>query len=98
MAGIPTAPVNPAMPPIVSPINVTAPLRAKALPESDTPFPIEMDARAMMFPANEEVVPRVADVPICQKTLEACARLIRTTVLLVAVVSAVPIWKMNWPF
>jgi hypothetical protein len=48
-----------------------------------------------MFPENEEVVPRVAELPTCQKTLAGWAPLMRTTLLLVAVVSALAIWKMN---
>jgi hypothetical protein len=54
-----------------------------------------MDEKASMFPENEEVVPRVAELPICQKTLAGWALLTRTTLLLVAVVSALPIWKIN---
>jgi hypothetical protein len=57
-----------------------------------------MDDRARMFPENVEDVPRVAELPICQKTLAAWAPLMRTTLLLVAVVSALAIWKMNWAF
>jgi hypothetical protein len=56
-----------------------------------------MDVRASMFPENAEVVPRVAELPTCQKMLEAWAPLMRTTLLLVAVVSVLPIWKINWP-
>jgi hypothetical protein len=33
-----------------------------------------------------ELVPRVAELPICQKTLQAWAPLMRTTLLLAAVV------------
>jgi hypothetical protein len=54
-----------------------------------------MDAKARMFPENVEEVPRVAELPICQKTLAGWAPLIRTTLLLVAVVSALAIWKIN---
>lgn len=82
----------------VSPISVTAPFLAKALPCSDTPLLKEIDAKAMTFPTNEVPVPKVADVPSSQKTLEAWAWFIRTTALVVAVVSVVPIWKMNSAF
>ena len=71
--------------------KVTAPLRAKALPWRIAPVPSEMDDKASMFPTKTEVVPRVAELPICQKTLEALAPLISTTLLLVAVVSALAI-------
>jgi len=54
-----------------------------------------MDAKARMFPENVEEVPRVAELPTCQKTLAALAPLMRTTLLLVAVVSPLAIWKIN---
>jgi hypothetical protein len=54
-----------------------------------------MEEKARMFPEKEEPVPRVAELPTCQKTLAGWAPLIRATVLPVAVVSAVPIWKIN---
>jgi hypothetical protein len=78
--------------------KVTAPFRAKALPWSTAPVPSEIDDNAKIFPANTELVPSVAELPICQNTLEAWAPLVRRTVLLVAVVSALAIWKMNWAF
>jgi hypothetical protein len=71
--------------------NVTAAFRARSLPRMDAPVPTEMDDSASMFPENEEVVPRVAELPTCQKTLEGWAPLIRFTTLLVAVVSVLPI-------
>ena len=33
-------------------------------------MPNEMDEKASMFPANTELVPSVAELPICQKTLD----------------------------
>jgi hypothetical protein len=54
-----------------------------------------MEDRANMFPEKEDVVPRVAELPTCQKTLAGRAPLMRATLLPVAVVSALPIWKMN---
>jgi hypothetical protein len=48
-----------------------------------------------MFPENEALVPRVAELPICQKMLAGLAPLMSATLLPVAVVSALPIWKMN---
>ena len=71
--------------------NVTAPFRARALPERLAPVPKEMDVRAMMFPANEVDVPSVAELPSSQNMLEGRGPLIRTTLLLVAVVSVLPI-------
>jgi len=75
--------------------KVTAPVRARALPWRTAPVPSEIDAKARMFPENVEEVPSVAELPTCQKTLAAWAPLTRTTLLLVAVVSPLAIWKMN---
>jgi hypothetical protein len=50
---------------------VTAPFRARALPWRVAPVVSVMELRAKMFPANELLVPRVADDPTCQKMLEA---------------------------
>jgi hypothetical protein len=57
------------------------------------------EAWAMMVPLKMVLVPRVAEVPTCQKTLEAWAPPMRFTLLLVAaVVSVLPIWKMKTAF
>jgi len=88
---------------IVSLINVTAPLRASARPLSVTPSFIEIDDSAMIVPAKSVDVSSVAELPICQKTLLACAALMRFTRLPTAVVSADPTWKTKtalgspWP-
>jgi hypothetical protein len=50
-------------------LKVTAPVRASALPFSVAPLFAVMEARAMMVPANVVLVPSVAELPICQKTL-----------------------------
>jgi len=83
---------------IVSSISVTAPLRASARPFSVTPESIEIDVKARMLPANVEDVPSVAELPICQNTLAACAPPIRFTWLLTAVVNAEPTWSTNTAF
>jgi hypothetical protein len=73
--------------------NVTAPVRAKALPVSAAPVVTVTDAWAMMVPWKIEYVPRVAELPTCQKTLAAVTPPVRIIWLLVAVVSEVAIWK-----
>lgn len=79
--------------------NVTAPVRAKALPFIAAPVVTVMDASARMVPLKIVLVPRVAELPTCQKTLAAWAPPIRlTTLLLAAVVRVVPIWKMKTAF
>lgn len=62
-----------------------------------------MDASARILPIKFVAVPRVAELPTCQKTLQAFAPLIKTTEEAVAVVMVEPIWKMKrlfalfWP-
>jgi len=88
---------------IVSSIMVTAAVSANRPPWHETPELAVMDASAMMVPTNEVLVPRVAELPTCQKTLQAWAPLIRTTEAAVAVVMVEPNWKTKrllalfWP-
>ncbi|MBM7493493.1 hypothetical protein JOD64_004715 [Micromonospora luteifusca] len=64
---------------------------------------IVIAAWAMMVPTKVVPVPIVAELPICQKMLQAEAPLIGTTLLSAAVVSEELTWKMNtaaglpWP-
>jgi hypothetical protein len=52
-----------------------------------------------MVPLKVVLVPRVAELPTCQKTLAAWAPPMRFTLLLVAaVISVLPIWKMKTAF
>ena len=79
--------------------NVTAPVRANALPFSAAPVVTVTDAWAMIVPLKVVLVPRVAELPTCQKTLEATAPPMSATALLpAAVVSVLPIWKMKTAF
>src|SRR5665213_2492146 len=66
-------------PVMTSESNVTAPFRASALPSRFTPVVSVMDVSAKMFPLNSEFVPSVAELPTCQKTLQALAPLARIT-------------------
>jgi hypothetical protein len=54
--------------------------------------------RARMVPLKVEPVPSVAELPTCQKTLQAWAPLIRFTLLPDAVTSVEPAWKMKTAF
>jgi hypothetical protein len=54
-----------------------------------------MDVSARMLPAKSVFVPRVAELPTCQKTLHGSALLITSTEALLAVVRVLPIWKMK---
>src|SRR6202158_4170408 len=84
-------------PPMVLLSNVTAPFRAKALPQPMVAAVFRvMLVSARIFPWNEVVVPRVAELPTCQNTFESVKLLLKTTKELLAVVSVLPIWKTNW--
>lgn len=71
--------------------RVTAPFRASARPSTMVaPVCRAIDVNARMLPLKVVVVPRVAELPTCQYTLQAWAPLIRLTVLAGAVVSVLP--------
>ena len=74
---------------------VTAPFRARALPDILAPVFRVMLSRARILPRNAVPVPRVAELPTCQNTLQPEPLLIMTTDESLAVVSVVPIWKMK---
>jgi hypothetical protein len=50
-----------------------------------------MEISARIFPMKAEPVPRVAELPTCQKTFAASAPFMAATTLLLAVVSVLPI-------
>lgn len=74
---------------------VTAPFCAKALPKRLALVFRVILVRARMLPTNAVPVPRVAELPICQKTLQSEAPLIKSTVALLAVVIVLPVWKIK---
>src|SRR3979490_425367 len=79
--------------------NVTAPVRAQAAPQLiEAPVFSVMLACARMSPPNDVVVPSVAELPARQNTFPPCAPLISTTFDALAVVSELPILKMNTAF
>ena len=83
---------------MVFPDMVTAPVLANALPSSDAPVLKEMDCMAMTVPLKTEVVPKVAELPTCQKIFEAMAFPLRITFRPEVVVSVEAIWKMKTAF
>src|SRR6185295_280476 len=90
---LPSSPVPVQPVEIVSLINVTAPVCAKARPQSMvTPLFMEMLASARRFPAKSVVVSRVAELPIFQKTPAPVPVLITLTTEAGEVMS-VSIWK-----
>jgi hypothetical protein len=64
---------------MVLPIIVTPPVNANALPSSVAPVLKVMDCIAMTVPLKTEVVPKVAELPTCQKMLDASAPPLRIT-------------------
>jgi len=76
--------------------NVTAPFLARARPEAIfAPVFKVMLVSARIFPWNEVVVPRVAEVRTCQNTLQPEPLLVMRTDELLAVVSVLPILKIK---
>jgi hypothetical protein len=83
---------------ITSSSRVTAPLRASARPMMVSPVCTAIDVRARMVPWKVELVAMVAELPTCQKTLQAWAPLVRRTVVPVSVMRVEPAWKMKTAF
>ena len=73
--------------------SVTAPLSARVRPLTVAPVFDVMLVSAMILPWNAVVVPMVAELPTCQKTLQSFPPLTTRTEELLAVVSVLPIWK-----
>jgi len=70
-------------------------LRASARPVTRAPVVSVMLVNTRIFPANEVVVPTVAELPTCQNTLHGEPPLITATDEPLAVVSVLPILRMN---
>jgi hypothetical protein len=102
VGGVLPAPGQPADPMTLS-SRVTAPSRASTRPCTDAPVCTVIEASAMTVPTKSVPVPRVAELPTCQNTLQAFAPFTRETLLLEAVISVESAWKihtapgMPWP-
>jgi hypothetical protein len=83
---------------ITSSSRVTAPLRASTRPMMVSAVCTVIDVRARMVPTKVELVVRVAELPTCQKTLQAWAPSVRRTVVPVSVMRVEPAWKMKTAF
>jgi hypothetical protein len=70
--------------------KVTAPLRASARPTTVLPVSTVIEVNAMIVPAKVDPGFKVAELPTCQNTLQACVPLVMTTLPPVSVVSAEP--------
>src|SRR5438094_534795 len=75
--------------------NETAPFCAKARPSNVAPAFSVMDVYASTFPFMIESPPKVAELPTCQKTWQAVAPPLRTTLRPTVVMSVDGIWKMK---
>jgi hypothetical protein len=75
--------------------KVTDPFRASARPSTFVPVFTVIEVKARMLPLKREVVPSVAELPTCQKTLQAWASPRSTTRLPDAVVTVEPNQKMK---
>lgn len=78
--------------------RVTAPLRANSRPAIVAPVVAVIDVRASTLPTRCEPVPSVAELPICQNTLQALVLPITMTWLALAVVSVDAALKMKTAF
>ena len=75
---------------------VTAPFRARARPVTVAPVVRVMLVSATMLPTNVLVVPRVAELPTCQKMLHWLAAVVVTSTLEpVLVISVLELRKMK---
>jgi hypothetical protein len=73
---------------------VTCPFRASSRPFTTAPVVAAMSVKARMVPTKVEVVPRVAELPTCQNTLQGETPT-STTLLALAVMSVLAIWKIK---
>src|SRR4051812_16501087 len=78
--------------------SVIAPVCVRARPSITAPVFNEMDMEARMFPLKIDVVPRVAELPTCQKILAALAPPERTILVPANVVRVEPIWRIQTAF
>jgi hypothetical protein len=78
--------------------KVTAPLRANRRPCTVAAVVAVMDVVARTVPMSADRVPKVAELPTCQNTLQAWIPLRTATLLLEAVMSVDGDWKMNTAF
>ena len=83
---------------MVLPAIVTAPVLANAFPLSVAPESKVMDCKAIIVPQKTEVVPKVAELPTCQKMFDARAPPLRITLRPDVVVSEDAICIMKTAF
>jgi hypothetical protein len=75
--------------------RVTAALRAITLPSTVVPVCRVVEVKDITVPTNVVLVFNVVELPTCQKTLQADAPPVSSTVAFGAVINVDPAWKMN---
>src|SRR2546430_17052801 len=78
--------------------RLTAAVLANNRPSTAAPVVTVMEAMARMFPLNTEPVPRVAELPTCQKTFAALAPPLKMTWRSTVVVRGGALSKMDTAF
>ncbi len=78
--------------------RVTAPLRASTRPETVAPVFTVIEVSASTLPTRCEPASSVAELPTCQKTLQAWALFVSVTVLDEAIFSVEPAWNTKTAF
>ena len=78
--------------------KVTAAVCANRRPVTVAPVCAVTDARASTVPTKVELVPRVAELPTCQKTLQEACEVVNLTTLREPVIRVLEAWKMNTAF
>lgn len=80
---------------IVLPSSVTSPFRASKRPLIVAPCAAVMLVKARIVPLMLELVPIVAELRTCQKTLQACAPPANRTLLELAKTRSLVAWKIQ---
>ncbi len=78
--------------------RVTAAVEASRRPVTVAPVCAVTEARARTVPTKVELVPRVAELPTCQKTLQEACEVVNLTTLREPVIRVLEAWKMNTAF
>ena len=78
--------------------RVTAAVEASRRPVTVAPVCAVTEARASTVPTKVELVPRVAELPTCQKTLQEACGVVNLTTLREPVIRVLEAWKMNTAF
>ena len=79
----------------VLPSRVTAPVRARSRPSTAAPVVAVMEAQGQDVAVENRAVPMVAELPTCQKILEALAAPVRMIWRPEVMVKVEAIWKMK---